>query len=126
MNDRILIGRRERMLEVSAEMLREHLAGAGHSMATRLSFMSGEHHRVRNFVVRELPRNQGKPLSAGDISHKLDLPLTRVVTILEELQKNLFFLVLNVVGEVSWAFPVTSDWTPHRLSFSSGERVFAA
>jgi hypothetical protein len=124
MNDRILIGRRERILEVSAEMLREHLAGAGHSISTRLSFMTGDHHRVRNFVVRELPRNQGKPLSAGDISQKLDLPLTRVVTILEELQK--FFLVLNDAGEVSWAFPVTSDWTPHRLSFSSGERVFAA
>ena len=126
MNDRILIGRRDRILEVSAEMLREHLAGAGHSMATMLSFMTGDHHRVRNFVVRELPRNQGKPLSAGDIAHKLDLPLTRVVTILEELQKNLFFLVLNDAGEVSWAFPVTSDWTPHRLSFNSGERVFAA
>jgi hypothetical protein len=45
---------------------------------------------------------------------------------LEELQKNLFFLVLNNAGEVSWAFPVTSDWTPHRLSFSSGEGIFAA
>ena len=88
--------------------------------------MTTEHHRVRNFVVRELPVNQGKPLTADEISQRLDLPITRVVTILEELQKNLFFLVLNNAGEVSWAFPVTSDWTPHRLSFSSGEGIFAA
>jgi hypothetical protein len=88
--------------------------------------MTDDHHRVRNFVVRELPRNQGKALSTEEISRSLDLPLDRVVAILEELQKNLFFLVLNEVGEVSWAFPVTSDWTPHRLSFSSGEQVFAA
>jgi hypothetical protein len=126
MKDSILIGKRERMLEVPAETWRDHLAGAGHRMATRLSFMTGDHHRVRNFVVCELPRNQGKPLSAEDISRRLDLPLNRVVTILEELQKNLFFLVLNEAGDVSWAFPVTSDWTPHQLSFSSGESIFAA
>jgi hypothetical protein len=95
-------------------------------MQVRLLFMTDDHHRVRNFVVQELPRSRGKALSAGEISRRLDLPLTRTVAILEELQKNLFFLVLNEKGEVSWAFPVTSDWTPHRLSFSSGESVFAA
>ncbi len=88
--------------------------------------MTKDHHRVRNFVVRELPCKQGEPLSADEISQRLDLQLTRVVALLEELQKNLFFLVLNNAGEVSWAFPVTSDWTPHRLSFSSGESIFAA
>jgi len=44
----------------------------------------------------------------------------------KDLQKNLFFLVRNDIGEISWAFPVTCDITPHRLSFSSGEGVFAA
>ncbi len=77
-------------------------------------------------MVRELPRNDGRPLSAEDISRGSDLPLANVMAILEDLQKNLFFLVLNNIGEVSWAFPVTSDRTPHRLSFSSGESVFAA
>jgi len=56
----------------------------------------------------------------------LMIPFDRVVEILAELQKRLFFLVLNDAGEVSWAFPVTTDRTPHRLRFSSGERVFAA
>jgi len=88
--------------------------------------MIGDHHLIRNFVVRELPRNQGKPLSAEDIENRLQLSLPRVNALLDDLEKHLFFLVRNEIGEVSWAFPVTTDRTPHRLSFSSGERTFAA
>jgi len=126
MKDIILIGRREKIYEVSAEDWRNHLVRARQHSQVRLHFMTVDHHRVRNFVVRELPCNQGMPLSADEISHRLDLPVARVVAILEELQKNLFFLVLNNANEVSWAFPVTSEWTPHRLSLSSGEGIFAA
>ena len=88
--------------------------------------MTGDHRRIRNFVVSELPRNAGKPLAAEAISSRLTIPFERVVEILAELQKRLFFVVLNDAGEVSWAFPVTTDRTPHRLRFSSGERTFAA
>src|SRR2546426_9852961 len=126
MKDRILIGGREKIYEMPAENWRKHLTVGQQHMQVRLGFMMEDHHRVRNFAVRELPRNQGKALSAVEISRRLDLPLDRVVAILEELQKNLFFLVLNEMGEVSCAFPVTSDWTPHRLIFNSGESVFAA
>ena len=126
MKDRILIGRRKQIFDVLAENWRKHLAGARQHGQVRLSFMTADHHRVRNFAVRELPRNLGKSLSAEEIARRLALPLVRVTAILEELQKNLFFLVLNDAGEVSWAFPVTSDWTSHRLNFSSGESVFAA
>ena len=126
MKDRVLIGGGEKIYEIPAENWRKHLTEGREHMQVRSGFMTEDHHRVRNFAVRELPRNQGKALSAAEISRRLDLSLDRVVTILEELQKNLFFLVLNEMGEVSWAFPVTSDWTPHRLSFQSGENVFAA
>ena len=126
MKDNLLIGRREKILEVSAVHWRKHLAQAQHQPSARLSFMTRDHHLIRNFVVRELPRNQGKPLSAKDLSLRLDLPLPRVTGILDDLEKHLFFLVRNEMGEVSWAFPVTTDRTPHRLSFSSGERIFAA
>jgi hypothetical protein len=126
MKDSILIGRQEKIHKVSAEDWRNHLARARQHSQVRLSFMTVDHHRVRNFVVRELPCNQGKPLSAVEISQRLNLPIARVATTLEELQKNLFFLVLNDASEVSWAFPVTSDWTPHHLILSSGEEIFAA
>lgn len=88
--------------------------------------MAEDHRRIRNFVVSELPRNNGKPLTAEAIASGLLIPIDRVREILAELQKRLVFLVLNDAGEVSWAFPVTTDRTPHRLRFSSGERLFAA
>ncbi len=126
MKDSILVGRGEAMIEVPAEKWRQHLTQAGQHSAPMLSFMTDNHHRVRNFVVRELPRNHGKPLSLEDIAQHLHLPLDLVSTILDDLQKHLFFLVRNQHGEVSWAFPVTSDSTSHLLRFSSGEHIFAA
>ena len=126
MQDTILIGRQDKLITIPADMWRQHLMQAQQHGSSRLSFMTENHHRIRNFVVSELPRNNGNPLGAEDISYRLKLSLARVVDILEELQKRLFFLVLNDAGEVSWAFPVTTDKTPHRLRFSGGESIFAA
>ena len=126
MQDRILIGRQEQIISIPDDMWRQHHEQAQQHGSSRLSFMTEDHRRIRNFVVSELPRNNGKPLRAEAISGRLMLPLERVVEILAELQKRLFFLVLNDAGEVSWAFPVTIDRTPHQVRFSSGERIFAA
>ena len=126
MQDTILIGRQDKIITIPADTWRQHLANAQQHGKTRLGFMTDDHHRIRNFVVSELPRNDGKPLRPEEISRRLNLPLVNVVEMLEELQKRLFFLVLNEAGEVSWAFPVTTDRTPHRLRFSSGESIFAA
>ena len=126
MRDSILIGRQDKIIRIPDDMWKQHLEMAQQHGSSRLSFMTDDHRRIRNFVVSELPRNDGKPLTAEDISSRLMIPFDSVVEILEDLQKRLFFLVLNDAGEVSWAFPVTSDRTPHRLLFSSGESVVAA
>ena len=126
MKDVILVGKGKTVLEVPEEKWRQHLAQASQHTLAALGFMTNNHHLVRNFAVRELPRNHGQPLKVEDIARRLDLPVSLVTTILEDLQKNLFFLVRNNLGEINWAFPVTCDTTPHRLSFSGGERVFAA
>ncbi len=93
-------------------------------MQNPTDFMTPAHHAVRNFVVRELPRNQGRPLDPVQIARSLHLP--DVPALLDDLEKHLFFLVRNRSGQVSWAFPVTSDRTPHRLRFGTGERIFGA
>lgn len=94
-------------------------------MAARLAFMSAAHHQVRDFVVRELPR-EVRPISPLRIAQTADLTLAKVKTILTDLEKHLFFLVRDTVGDVSWAFPVTTSRTPHRLTFSTGEKTFGA
>jgi hypothetical protein len=87
--------------------------------------MTRQHHLVRYFVVRNIPRI-GRPIPPELIAAKLMLPLRRVNAILAKLEERLFFLVRDERGHVSWAYPVTVDETPHRLSFSTGERIYAA
>ena len=95
-------------------------------MADTLDFMTSAHHAVRNYVVRELPRNGGAPLAPGRIAAAAHLSLSRVVGLLDDLERHLFFVVRNSVGAVTWAFPVTIAPTPHRLRFSTGERISGA
>jgi hypothetical protein len=91
----------------------------------KLGFMSEDHHRVRDFAVRELPR-VGKPLSPTYIAQELNLPLARTVDILAELEKNMTFLYRGDGESVTWAYPVTVDRTPHHVTFSTGEQIHAA
>src|SRR5262249_44571796 len=121
----ILMGRGRQVTPVPRIEWEQHLAHVPHHQETRLRFMSAAHHQVRYFVVRELPRI-GAPIPPEVIADALQLSLARVHTILDELEQQLFFLVRNAQGAVSWAFPVTVDSTPHRLTFSTGEHVFAA
>lgn len=91
----------------------------------RLDFMSEEHHAIRRAAVTGLVRT-GKPIEPETFSRQLEISVSRTVEILDDLERNLFFLVRNEEGAVSWAFPVTVDRTPHKLTFSTGERLYGA
>jgi hypothetical protein len=90
-----------------------------------LAFMTAEHHLVRDFVVREMPRFN-RPLPPELIAAELGLPLERVCSILDELERNMTFLFRNPERAVTWAYPVTVDKTPHQVTFSTGEKLHAA
>ncbi len=124
MDDSLLLGLWRTILPVPPKIWRTmmHRETQG---GNRLEFMTADHHRVRDFVVVELPR-AGKALSPKTIAGRLDLPLAKVVAILDELERHLTFLYRNAEGAVTWAYPVTVDATPHRVTFGSGERVHAA
>ena len=125
MEEKILIGRGSEISSVSRKQWEAQLSEVPSRMKVRLSFMTAEHHRVRYFVVRELPRT-GEPVSPELIAERLKMSSRRVNRILRDLEDRLFFLVRDKHGRVSWAFPVTSQKTPHRLKFSTGEEVYAA
>jgi len=125
MNEMILLGQGRQMIEIPRQKWEEHLEQVPQHSEIRLGFASQEHHRVRYFAVRELPRI-GEPIQPELISLELGLSLERVSSILDELERNLFFLFRNEQGAVSWAYPVTVDPTPHHLTFSTGERLYAA
>jgi len=94
-------------------------------IAAGLSFMTEKHHIVRNFVVRKIA-DTARPVSVDTIREETGLPPDRIASILDELEKNLTFLYRNPAGEVAWAYPVTAEPTPHRISFASGQIVNAA
>jgi hypothetical protein len=125
MEETILLGRDQTILEVPQATWKQHLTQIpGHSRA-RLNFMTDTHHQIRYFVVKELANRQ-KPIEPELISGALNLPLELVKSTLEELERKLFFLVRDEQDAVTWAYPVTVELTPHKMVFSTGERLYGA
>jgi len=125
MDGKVLLGRGKQILEISEAQWKSQLTLVPEHTQEMLRFMTEQHHQVRYFAVREL-MNTGKPLSPGLISERLGIPPERVKVILDELEKKLFFLARDEQGAVIWAYPVTVEPTPHRLNFSTGERLYGA
>jgi hypothetical protein len=67
-----------------------------------------------------------EPIPPETISQSLEMEVKKVVSILGELEQNMTFLYRNEHGAVIWAYPVTVDKTPHRVTFSTGESIYAA
>jgi hypothetical protein len=125
MPETVIYGKGNLLEAVPAEHWREEMRGVRQHMAGRLHFVTPDHQRVRYFAVSEMIK-RGAPLDPAYIARTLRLAPRLVGIILDGLERNLFFLVRDRRGRVTWAFPVTSETTPHRLAFSTGERIFAA
>jgi hypothetical protein len=125
MEEKILLGRDQKILEIPQAIWKQHLTQIPQHSQSRLNFMTDAHHQIRYFVVKEMAKRQ-KPIEPEFISEKLNMPLEQVKPILEELERKLFFLVRNEQGAVAWAYPVTVETTPHKLSFASGGRLYSA
>lgn len=113
------------MLRIPRAIWQQEIARSARAAEGSLNFMTRDHHRVRDFVVREMPR-LGKPISPSLISKALKIEPEITNSILDELEEKLTFLFRNQGGSVTWAYPVTVTQTPHRITFSSGEQIYAA
>ena len=125
MNNSLLMGIWRLTVGLPESLWQREVARQARGAVESLGFMSEDHHRVRDYVVRELPR-VGIPLTPATIARELDLPLDHTHTILDELEKGMTFLYRGDGQSVTWAYPVTVDRTPHHVIFSSGEQVYAA
>ena len=126
MAETLLVGAGDRLERTPAAEWREHVRGARHHMESRLRILTPDHQRVRYFAVSGLFSSHGRPLEVEFIARELELALDRVVSLLDDLERGLFFLVRDRGGRVNWAFPVTAERTPHQLRFASGERLSGA
>ena len=125
MTEKILAGKGRHFEEIPRKSWEEEVAIRSQHIPAVLDFMTRDHHRIRNLVVEEIARRE-RPISARGISEKLDMPHSKVSAILDDLENNLFFLVRGRSGDVTWAFPVTAETTPHKLTFNTDERPHAA
>ena len=125
MNKSLVLGIGRFLLRIPRPIWQREVAHGARAAEKSLAFMTADHHRVRDFVVREMPR-YAEPILPEVIAQSLNMELAQVVPILDELEKNLTFLYRNEQGAVTWAYPVTVEPTPHRVTFSSGEQIYAA
>lgn len=98
---------------------------ANQTTEQQVRFMTDDYHQVRDFVVQELHRI-GKPLTPAYIAEQLDVPPQSLDAVLDALEKGKVYLYRSDGENVTWAYPVTVDDTPHHLSYSTGEKGNAA
>ena len=125
MRKKLMLGLWRYIINVPPFLWEKQISKMKRKLQTEYSSLSREHHSVHHFVVRELPY-VGKPLSPELITDRLDIPVDRVRTILDDLEEGMTFLFRNNDGEVVWAYPVTVETTPHHVSFNTGEELYAA
>jgi len=125
MRKKLRLGLWRYIINMPPSLWEKQISKVKRKLQTEYDFLSKEHHLVHHFVVRELPY-VGKPISPGLVADKLDTPVDRVRTILDDLEEGMTFLFRNNNGEVVWAYPVTVDKTPHHISFNTGEELYAA
>lgn len=125
MKNKLMLGLWRYIIKVPPFLWQKQIAQAKRKFEKEHGSLSEEKRQLHHFVVRELPRN-GKPLSPELISDKLGFSVDRVNNDLEYLEKRMTFLYRNKDGDVAWAYPVTVDKTPHKITFDTGEKLYAA
>jgi hypothetical protein len=125
MKNSLLLGFWRIMIRIPRPIWQQRVVRNARAAEKSIAFLTAEHHKVRDYVVREMPRIS-EPIPPKMIAGVLNMDLEVVISILDELEKNLTYLYRNEQGAVTWAYPVTVESTPHRIQFSTGESINAA
>lgn len=112
-------------LRVPRVLWRQVVSGEARRSAGGISWMTPEHHRVRDFAVTEIVRT-GQALSPAQIVAGTGLGADRVAVLTAELEQGKTFLYRSDGISVDWAYPAAAAVTPHRVRFTSGETLYAA
>ena len=124
MKNRLMFGLWRCIISLPPFLWEKQLSNAKRHFEKELAIMSLEHRAVHHFVVKELPAFN-KPMPPEFVADKLNMSLEKVKLILNDLN-TLMILYKNSKDEVVWAYPVTVDKTPHHVTFSTGEQLYAA
>jgi len=125
MGNKLLAGVWRYLLGIPPVLWEKQIKKAKEKVRKSNRFMTADHRRVHHFVVRELP-SAGGPLPVERVAQSLEIPIEVTEKLLQDLEEHLTFLYRNQLGEVTWAYPLTVEQTPHFITFDSGEKIYAA
>jgi hypothetical protein len=125
MKNHLMLGLWRYIINVPPFLWQKQIAKGKRKFEKEHGSLSEEYRQIHHFVVRKLPFDS-KPLTPELISDELGFSVDRVKNALDYLEKRMTFLYRNSNGDVVWAYPVTVDRTPHRITFNTGERLYAA
>jgi hypothetical protein len=125
MPEKLMIGLWRFIVKLPPALWEKKVIKAARDFEALSGSFTEDHRRVHHFVVRQMPA-AGGPLAPSVVADGLGLPLKRVTALLDDLEKNMTYLWRNEQDQVIWAYPVTVEPTPHRVTFSTGERLYAA
>ena len=124
MFETVLLGIGKRMIPVPEAIFRSMLKRDVKKLASRPA-LEPDQRRVQHFAVREIPRRR-RAIAPEVFAAELDLPIEEILQILDELERRMTFVCRRGGEDVSWAYPVTSDETPHRVRIDGGAAFSAA
>jgi hypothetical protein len=124
MFERILLGVGRRMVPVP-ELLFRRLVDRDAGKLGKRPPLDPEQRRVHHFAVREIPRRR-EAIAPEVFAAELDLTVEEVSQILDELERRMTFLCRRGGEDVTWAYPVTAEATPHQVRIDGGAAFSAA
>jgi hypothetical protein len=124
MFERVLLGVGKRMIPLPEFIFRPMVQRDSGKLARRPG-LEPDQRRVQHFAVREIARRRS-PIAPEVFAAELDLPVEEVLQILDELERRMTFLCRRGGEDVNWAYPVTSDETPHQVRIDGGAAFSAA
>ncbi len=125
MGNRIMLGLWRYVINLPQVLIDSQMKKTAKRFEKRYGKMPDEVRKIHHFVVKNLATT-GNPLGSRFMSEELDMAEGQVVKALDFLEKKLTYLYRNHACEVTWAYPVTVDKTPHKIEFSTGETLYAA
>ena len=124
MFERILLGVGRRMVPVPECLFRPMVQRDTKKLAKRPA-LEPDQRRIQHFAVREIPRRR-EAIAPEVFAAELGLSLDQVNQILDELERRMTFLCRKGSENVNWAYPVTSEKTPHQVRIDGGAAFSAA
>ena len=119
------VGLRRHMLKLPSAVGTRRVASVVRQTEEVMAELSDDHRRLHRLLVTELPR-AGAPLLPEAVAERLDLPPSTVSEMFDDLGARKALIARDDQGAVTWAYPITVEHTRHRITFRSGERLYAA